>query len=49
MYEGDKLYSSIDTNHEFLLLSELPTHVSAYDCTLQILKVNVSVVLHRML
>ena len=33
MYEGHKLYSSIDTNHEFLLLSELPTHVSAYDCT----------------
>ena len=33
MYEGDKLYNGIDTNHKFLLPSELPTHVSAYDCT----------------
>ena len=27
MYEGDKLYNSIDTNHVFLLPSELPAHV----------------------
>ena len=33
MYKGDKLYNSIDTNHEFLLTSELPTHVFSYDCT----------------
>ena len=32
MYEGDKLYNSIDTNHEFLLQCELLPHVSAYDC-----------------
>ena len=33
MYEGDKLYNSIDTNHEFLRPIELPTHMSVYDCT----------------
>ena len=27
MYKGDKLHNSIDTNNEFLLPSELPTHV----------------------